>query len=180
MLLANLAPREDYQTVTIRIFAPAAAGEAYPVELSVLRWRIFRAVFFSIDQASLNAQTADPKAYGLALGRGAVRGSGAGKAYGETVAAVQGRSEGLRIGSRSIHPSCRGFTGSASTTPWQANGTPWAARRRRLSRAMCRPSSGTARPGHGAPFALAGSDRSPKNLDSFSWTPSQTKQDSHC
>ena len=69
MLLANLAPREDYQTVTIRVFTPTGAGEAYPVELSVSRWRDFPRVFFSIDPVRLNAQAADPKAYGLALGR---------------------------------------------------------------------------------------------------------------
>ena len=94
MLLANLAPREDYQTVAIRIFAPAAAGEAYPVELSVLRWRDFPRVFFSIDQASLNAQAADPKAYGLALGRMLFADQVLGKAYGETRRSGSGAERG--------------------------------------------------------------------------------------
>ena len=109
MLLSNLAPREDYQTVTIRVFTPAAPSEAWPVELSVSRWRDFPRVTFSIDQANLNAQAADPKAYGVALGRMLFSDQVLGKAYGETVAAVQGQSEGLRIRLQIDPPELQGL-----------------------------------------------------------------------
>jgi CHAT domain len=109
MLLANLAPREGYQTVTIRIFTPAAPSEAYPVELSVSRWRDFPRVTLSIDQASLNARVADPKEYGLALGQMLFSDQALGKAYGETVAAVQGQSEGLRIRLQIDPPELQGL-----------------------------------------------------------------------
>ena len=144
MLLANLAPREDYQTVTIRIFAPAAPGEAYPVELSVLRWRDFPRVFFSIDQASLNAQAADPKAYGLALGRMLFADQVLGKAYGETVAAVQGRSEGLRVRLQIDPPELQGLHWERIYHPLAGEWHPLGSTAATPFRALCRPSSGTA------------------------------------
>ena len=97
MLLANLAPRADYQTVNVRVFAPPAPGEAYPVEMSVLLWRDFPRVFFHLDHASLDARAADPKAYGLTLGQMLFSDQVLGKAYGETLASVQGRGHGLHI-----------------------------------------------------------------------------------
>ena len=179
MLLANLAPREDYQTVTIRIFAPAAAGEAYPVELSVLRWRDFPRVFFSIDQASLNAQTADPKAYGLALGRVLFADQALGKAYGETVAAVQGRSEGLRIRLQIDPPELQGLHWERIYHPlageWHPLGSTAATPFSRYvpSQQWDRPAPVTERP-----LRLLAVIASPKNLDSFSLDtiPDQARQ----
>ena len=172
MLVANLAPREDYQTVTIRIFAPAAAGEAFPVELSVLRWRDFPRTFFSIDPASLNAQAADPKAYGLALGRVLFADQVLGKSYGETVAAVQGRSEGLRVRLQIDPPELQGLhweriyhplagewhpLGSTAATPFSRFVPP---------QQWDRPAPVTERP-----LRLLTVIAAPKNLDSFSLDP---------
>ena len=41
MITTGPGPREDYYIVEIRIFAPDARGEDYPVELKVLKWRDF-------------------------------------------------------------------------------------------------------------------------------------------
>ena len=169
MLLANLAPREDYQTVAIRIFAAAVAGEAYPVELSVLRWRDFPRVFLSLDSVILTAQAADPKAYGLALGRMLFADQVLGKAYAETLAAAQGRSEGLRLRLQIDPPELQGLhweriyhplsgewhpLGSTATTPFSRYVPP---------QQWDRPAPVTERP-----LRLLAIIASPKNLDDFS------------
>jgi hypothetical protein len=172
MLLASLAPREDYQKVTIRVFPPAAPGEAYPLEMSVLDWRGFPRVSFSIDQASLNAQAADPKAYGLALGRVLFSDQVLGKAYGETIAAVQGQSGGLRIRLQIDPPELQGLhweriyhplagewhpLGSTAATPFSRFVPP---------QQWDRPTPVTERP-----LRLLAVVASPKNLDSFTLDP---------
>jgi hypothetical protein len=173
MLLSSLAPREDYQKVTIRIFAPAAPGDAYPVEISVSDWRGFPRATLTIDQTSLNAQLLDPKAYGLALGRMLFSDQVLGKAYGETVAAVQGQSgRGLRVRlqidpselqglhwERIYHPLAGEWLpmGSTATTPFSRFVPPqqWDS-----------PTPVTERP-----LRLLAVIASPKNLDSFTLDP---------
>jgi CHAT domain len=108
-MLANVAPCEDYQTVTVRIFAPAAPGGDYPVEMSVLRWRDFPRVFFRLDQATLDARAADSNAYGFALGQMLFSDHVLGKAYGETIAAVHGRGQGLHIRLKVDPPDLHGI-----------------------------------------------------------------------
>ena len=69
MLAQNLGPREDYGTLEVRVFSPAAPGDDYFIELSVLTWRTFPRCKVRIDQANLIALDSDPHAYGRALGR---------------------------------------------------------------------------------------------------------------
>ena len=179
MLLANLAPREDYQTVAIRIFAPTAPGEAYAVELSVLRWRDFPRVFLSIDSATLTAQAADPKAYGLALGRMLFADQVLGKAYAETLAAAQGRSEGLRLRLQIDPPELQGLHWERIYHPlageWHPLGSTAATPFSRYvpSQQWDRPAPVTERP-----LRLLAVIASPKNLDSFSLDtiPDQARQ----
>lgn len=97
MLARNLGPREEYATVEIRFFPATAPGKAYPVEFTVLGWRAFPPCTAEIDQDHLRTLDTDAEAYGQALGQ-AIFGAGAlGQPYGETIAAVQGRGEGLRV-----------------------------------------------------------------------------------
>ena len=71
----NSAPQR-YTTITIRIFQPASSPSdalegivEYPVELTVEGWRTFPVRTLHLDAARLLALQADPKGYGLALGR---------------------------------------------------------------------------------------------------------------
>lgn len=96
MLLGDVGPNKEYQLVEIRIFAPISAGE-YPVELSVQAWRDFPQAILRLDQVSLTALDADPKAYGLALGKALFADEVLGRAYRETLAVAHGRSKGLRV-----------------------------------------------------------------------------------
>jgi hypothetical protein len=173
MLLAGLAPHDDYQKVMIRIFVPGAPDGAYPVEISVSDWRGFPQATLAIDQASLNAQLLDPKAYGLALGRMLFSDQVLGKAYGETVAAVQGQSgRGLRVRLKVDPPELQGLhweriyhllagewipMGSTATTPFSRFVPP---------QQWDRPAPVTERP-----LRLLAVIASPKNLDSFTLDP---------
>jgi hypothetical protein len=97
MLASNLGPRADYATLEIRVFEPAAPGEDYPVELSVLAWRTFPRCTLHIDHANLMTLDADSRAYGRALGETLFADDAVGLPYRETLAAVQGRGDGLRV-----------------------------------------------------------------------------------
>jgi hypothetical protein len=173
MLLSSLAPREDYQKVTIRIFAPGAPGNDYPVEISVSDWRGFPRAILTFDQTSLNAQLLDPKEYGLTLGRMLFSDQVLGKAYGETVAAAQGQSgRGLRVRLQVDPPELQGLhweriyhplagewlpMGSTATTPFSRFVPP---------QQWDRPTPVTERP-----LRLLAVIASPKNLDSFTLDP---------
>ena len=105
MLLSNLGSRtdaqdEDSQIIDIRVFASAAAGADYPIELSVVRWRDFPSGVLRLDAATLTelrTLESDPSAYGRVLGAALFADGAVGGPYRETVAAFQARGEELRV-----------------------------------------------------------------------------------
>lgn len=97
MLARNLGPREDYTTLEIRFFPRATPAETYPVELSVLGWRTFQRCAVQIDLVNLMTLDSDSNAYGKALGLALFAGDTLGVPYRETLAAIQGRGDGLRV-----------------------------------------------------------------------------------
>ncbi len=97
MMLGQLGPREDYQSVEIRVFASTDAGQTYPVELDVAGWRRFPAGALQLDQAHLLGLAADPRAYGRALGEMLFSDAAIGDAYRETVAVLEARGLPMRL-----------------------------------------------------------------------------------
>jgi len=97
MLLGSIGPREEYQPLEIRVFAPNPAGDQYPVEMSAPGWRDFPPGTLRLDRAELTALTADAAGYGQALGRLLFADGALGAGYRESIAAVQGRGDGLRV-----------------------------------------------------------------------------------
>jgi HEAT repeat protein len=83
-------PSGGYQTAEIRIFDPSAQGQGYPVELKMLGGPGFRGTL-QLDVTDLMQLTADPHAYGRALGEALFADEALGGAYRQTIAAAQGR-----------------------------------------------------------------------------------------
>ncbi len=89
MILAALAPREEYSTVHIRIL-PAVGRGAYLAELSVLGWRAFPQAKVRFDRRKLLTLDNNPQKYGEALGKLLFGPKALGPAYAETLAATTG------------------------------------------------------------------------------------------
>src|SRR5688572_4786145 len=97
MLLGSIGPREDYQALDVRVFAPAAAADEFRVEMSAPGWRDFPSATLRLDGGQLTALAADATAYGQALGQALFADGALGDGYREAIAAVQARGAGLRV-----------------------------------------------------------------------------------
>lgn len=97
MLTQGLGPKDEYQTIELRLFERPAPGAPYPAEVNVAGWRIFRNLSVALDLNRLAALEADAGAYGLALGQAFFAEAACGEAYRELLAAIRGRGDGLRI-----------------------------------------------------------------------------------
>jgi len=110
MLLSDSSgPRGEYSLVEIRVFAAVNGGTTYPVELDVLGWRRFAPGTLQLDLARLMGLTADPAAYGRALGQALFAAEAVGDAFRETVAAVEAQNGALRVRLRIDPPELHGL-----------------------------------------------------------------------
>lgn len=97
MLAQGLGPRDDYQTIELRILDRPGPNMAYPAEVDVAGWRAFRNLGVTLDQNQLGSLEADANAYGLALGQALFAPAACGDAYQEILAVIRGRGDGLRV-----------------------------------------------------------------------------------
>jgi hypothetical protein len=104
MLTESVGPREESQSVEIRVFAGAGAPGEYPVELSVPGGRSFPPGSLRLDWAALAALEFDPDAYGRALGQALFADAAIGPAYRETLAVCQATGAALRVSLRLDDP----------------------------------------------------------------------------
>jgi hypothetical protein len=96
ILSGNITPREEYHLVEIRIFPSTDNGQIYPVDLEVPGCRSFPPGALHLDLVRLSGLSADPRAYGRALGEMLFADDAVGDAHCETLAAIQARQEALR------------------------------------------------------------------------------------
>lgn len=91
-----------YHTLQIRIFAPTESSQpdskevTYPAELNLVGWRYFPKLAIRIDKSALDPNL-DPKDCGIKLGKMLFADDALGSSYRETIAAVHGRGDELRV-----------------------------------------------------------------------------------
>ena len=94
---SGIGPQEDYANLIVTLEKPKRSRTTCEVRLEIPGWRYFPPTRVKLDTAALLAVSSDPNLYGQALGKALFAGKALGIPYKETLAAVQGRGDGLRV-----------------------------------------------------------------------------------
>lgn len=97
MINQQIGPREDYNNLQINLSKPSNTAKRFTVQMQIPGWRYFIPAEFHYKSAELLALSADPNAYGLALGKAFLSKQCIGDPYRETLAAILARGDGLRV-----------------------------------------------------------------------------------
>jgi hypothetical protein len=168
----TISPREDYHLVELRLFSSTDEGQTYRVELEVPGWRSFPPGVLKLDRVRLAGLSADPRAYGRALGEMLFADDAAGAAHRETLAAVQARQDALRYRMRIDPAELQAVSWERLLAPVDGDWRPLAAAaatpfsRYVLAQRWDRPAPVT-----GRPLRLLAVIASPTNLEVFGLDP---------
>ncbi len=97
MINQQIGPREDYNNLQINLSKPSKTAKRFTVQMHIPGWRYFDPAEFRYKSAELLALSADPSAYGQALGKAFLSEQCIGDPYREALAAIQARGDGLRV-----------------------------------------------------------------------------------